>query len=919
MSARPFPPEQEERNRALADEHAALRRVATLVAQGVPPEEVFAAVTEELGRLLSVEYASLGRYESDGTVTIVAGAGSRDDHTSAGRRWSLGGKNITTLVSETGSPARIDSYADASGPLGATAREDGVGSGVGTPVIVEGRLWGVMAALSPLGQPLPADTEARLGSFTGLVATAIANAESRAGLARLAEEQVALRRVATLVAQGVPPEEVFAAVIEEVGRLLPVDIANLCRYESDGSTTVVATWGRGDLRFPVGGRWPLGGQNLGTLVFETGRAARIENYADASGPLSVTAREGGLRSAVATPIIVEGRLWGMMLAGSSLDQPLPPDTEARLGSFTELVATAIANAEGRAGLARLAAEQAALRRVATLVAQGVHPEAVFATVTEEVGRLLDTDLAGMASYESDDTVTVVATWAAEGEVTSAHPLVPGPWPLEGGDVASTISRTGRPVRIDDYEDVPGHIAAFVRDELGVRASVGSPIVVEGRLWGILFVHSKDVQEPLPGDTESRLTGFTELVATAVANTQARAEVGRLAREQAALRRVATLVAREASPAEVFSTVTEEVGRLLDADIAAMIRLEPGNTAIVVARWSEGDEGDHVPVGTVIPLEGDNVATMVLRTGRPARRAHPELASGPVGELVRRLGVTSTVGTPIVVEGRLWGGMSVSSRQPEPLPIDTESRIAHFAELVATAIANAEARTELAASRARVVAAADETRRRVERDLHDGVQQRLVTLGLVLRAAEAELPEDLEEVRAELSHIGEGLKAVLDELREISRGIHPAILSEGGLAPALKTLARRSPIPVALDIRFKGRLPDGVEVAAYYVVSEVLTNTAKHAQASVVYIDVARTGGALHISVRDDGVGGADPARGSGLVGLSDRVEALGGTIVIKSAKGAGTTAEVRLPLDRTREASEQVHHASVPYVTMNPH
>jgi GAF domain-containing protein len=722
----------------------------------------------------------------------------------------------------------------------------------------------------------------------------------------LADEHAALQRVATLVAQGVPPEELFAAVIEEVGRLLPVDMANLCRYEPDGSTTFVATWGRGDTRFPVGSRWPLGGQNLGTLVFETGRAARIENYAEASGPLSATAREGGLRSAVATPIIVEGRLWGMMGAGTTLDEALPPDTEARLGSFTELVATAIANVESRGELARLAEEQAALRQVATLVAQDVPPEEIFATVTEKVGQLLDTDLAGMARYESDDTVTVLATWAAEGSVASAHPLVPGPWPLEGGDVASTISRTGRPVRIDDYHDVPGHIAAFVRDELGVRASVASPIVVEGRLWGILFVHSKDIHQPLPGDTESRLTGFTELVATAVANTHARAEVGRLAKEQAALRRVATLVAREASPEEVFSTVTEEVGRLLGADIAAMIRLEPGNTAIVVASWSEGDRGDQVAVGTVVPLEGENVATMILRTGRPARREHPEHASGPVGELVRRLGLTSTVGTPIVVEGRLWGGMSVSSRQPGPLPADTESRIAHFAELVATAIANAEARTELAASRARVVAAADETRRRVERDLHDGVQQRLVTLGIALRSAETELPHDLEKVRAALSHIGEGLKAVLNELREISRGIHPAILSEGGLAPALKTLARRSPVPVALDIRFEGRLPERVEVAAYYVVSEMLTNTAKHAQATAVYIDVARADEVLHMAVRDDGVGGADPIRGSGIVGLHDRVEALGGTIVFESAKGAGTAVEVRLPLDRAREASEQL-------------
>jgi signal transduction histidine kinase len=308
----------------------------------------------------------------------------------------------------------------------------------------------------------------------------------------------------------------------------------------------------------------------------------------------------------------------------------------------------------------------------------------------------------------------------------------------------------------------------------------------------------------------------------------------------------------------------------------------------------------------------------MRTGRPARRDNPEQASGPIAGLVRRLGVTSTVGTPIVVEGHLWGGMSVSSRQPEPLPADTESRIADFAELVATAIANAEARTELAASRARIVAASDDSRRRVERDLHDGAQQRLVTLGLVLRSAQEELPHDLEKVQAELSQVGEGLAEVLEELREISRGIHPAILTEGGLAPALKTLARRSPTPVALDVRVEGRLPDGVEVAAYYVVSEMLTNTAKHAQASAVYVDVARADEVLHISVRDDGVGGADPARGSGLVGLRDRVEALGGTIVFQSATSEGTTVDVLLPLDRTGEESGPAQDAPLPRVTVDP-
>ncbi|MEN3312516.1 MAG: hypothetical protein V7645_1845, partial [Actinomycetota bacterium] len=308
----------------------------------------------------------------------------------------------------------------------------------------------------------------------------------------LAEEQAALRRVATLVARGVPPTEIFAAVAEEIGRLVSIDGTRILRYEADGTAIVIAGWSE-SVEVPpeldVGARLQLKGESVSTLVFRTGRPARIDNYANAAGPLSESLQESGVRSAVGAPIIVEGRLWGVMAAGSTKPEPLPSGTELRLAEFTELLATAIANAESRADLARLAEEQTALRRVATFVAGGAPPEEVFATVTEEVGRLLGMHLAGMARYDSDDTVTVVATWAAEAGHGGAHPLVPGPWPLEGGDLASAIARTGRPVRIDDYSAVPGRIAAFVRDELGVVSSVGSPIVVEGRLWGALFIHS----------------------------------------------------------------------------------------------------------------------------------------------------------------------------------------------------------------------------------------------------------------------------------------------------------------------------------------------------------------------------------------------------------------------------------------------
>jgi signal transduction histidine kinase len=290
-------------------------------------------------------------------------------------------------------------------------------------------------------------------------------------------------------------------------------------------------------------------------------------------------------------------------------------------------------------------------------------------------------------------------------------------------------------------------------------------------------------------------------------------------------------------------------------------------------------------------------TTVAQTGRPARMDSYADGSGPIGVVARESGVRSAVGTPIIVEGRLWGVMVAASTSEQPLPHDTEARLAAFTELLATAIANAEVRADLAASRARIVATADGTRRRIERDLHDGAQQQLVALALRLRAAQAATPPGLGDLEEELTRVAQGLASVMDELREMARGIHPAILAEGGLGAALRMLARRSPVPVELDAVVETRLAERVEVAAYYVVSEALANAAKHAQASVVHVGVQVVGGAARVFVRDDGAGGADPSRGSGLVGLKDRVEALGGTITVQSAAGAGTSVYVELPLD----------------------
>ena len=701
--------------------------------------------------------------------------------------------------------------------------------------------------------------------------------------ARLTEEQAALRRVATLVAQARPRSEVFEAVLREVALLSGADLARLERYEADGTVMGVAGWSRVPVQLAVGTRFTLDGLSIAAQVRQAGGAVRVHSFAGAGGEIAREARELGIRSSVGCPIIVAGRLWGVIAASSSAG-PFPADTESQIADFTELVATAIANAESRRELNRLAEEQVALRRVATRVAHGAPPAEVFATVTDEVARLLHFDLAVLQRFEPDGTATHIAGggWNAEamrmGEPVEVDPC---------GSIAAVL-RTGRSAQTNDYSKAGGILADVVRRE-GIRASAASPITVEGKLWGVLAVASRT--EAQLADVEQRLADFTELVATAIANTQSRAEITTLVEDLAARGRVATLVARGTPADEVFAAVVDDVGRTLRADATIIVRLDPDGLATVVARI--GGNPLDVSVGSRVELEPSVVLAEVLRTGRPCRHDDDSPASGAFVNIVHGVGVQS-VATPIVVGGRTWGVLGVGTRD-ERFPSDTEQRMAGFAELVAIAVGNATSRAELAASRARVVAASDEARRRIERDLHDGVQQRLVTLGLEMRLAQNSVPPELCEVRSGIGRIADELTDVLDELREMSRGIHPAILSEGGLGPALRTLARRSAIPVEVDVRTDTRFPEAVEVAAYYVVSEALANTAKHARASHAAVAVLERDGIMQVSVRDDGVGGAQPLRGSGLVGLRDRVEALGGLLNVRSPSGDGTQVQVTLP------------------------
>jgi GAF domain-containing protein len=706
---------------------------------------------------------------------------------------------------------------------------------------------------------------------------------------RIAEEQAALRRVAVLVARAAPPGEVFTAVTEEAGRLLGAGHATMSRYDPDGAIRVVAAWSRTGAAIPVGTRMSLGGRNVHTLVFEKGRAARLDDYAGVSGAAAKLAREFGIRAAIGAPISVEGRLWGVMSLASTRERPLPADTEVRLAGFTELAATAIASAQAQVELRRFAEEQAALRRVATLVARAAPPEEVFAAVAAEAGRVLAADVTGISRYDPDGMAAAVGGWASTGD---AVPFPVGTRVRLGGrNVVSLVFETGRPARIDHAADASGQAAAFAR-ERGFGSVVGAPITVEDRLWGVIMVISTSKQ-PLPADTEVRLAEFTELTATAIANAQARVELRGFAEEQAALRRVATMVARAAPWEEVFAAVTAEAGQLLSADATLMSRYDPDDAATIVGAWGSTGAAPAA-LGTRLSLGGRDLHTLVFQSGRPARIDDYGGASGAAADIARKAGVRSAAGVPVSVEGRLWGVIGIASGHE--LPPDTEARLAGFTELVATAIANAEAQAALTASRARIVATADQTRRRIERDLHDGAQQRLVSVALQLREAQSaaseagELAQQLEGAVAEVN-------GVLEGLREIARGIHPAILTESGLRPALRALARRSAVPVSLDVRVAGRPPEPVEIAAYYAVSEALTNVAKHAHASAAEVEVTAGDGALRVDIRDDGRGGADFGRGSGLVGLKDRVEALGGRVSLQSPAGAGTTLQIALPLD----------------------
>jgi signal transduction histidine kinase len=526
-----------------------------------------------------------------------------------------------------------------------------------------------------------------------------------------------------------------------------------------------------------------------------------------------------------------------------------------------------------------AEEQAALRRVAMLLAAGASEHDLAVAVASEIGALFGAELASTMRWDGD-TLRVIGDWAEEPREREES----GRTFAYGGDtITARIIETAAPARVDSAADLQTEFARRRWADLGLKASIGAPIVVDGSVWGVVTAFRTRPDDPFePGD-EERLRDYAALLAQAIVNAEARRETAQLVAEQSTLRRIATLVAAGCPQSEVLAVVTSEAGVLFDATTVTISRWSGApDEVIALALW---DDRDPAPVGFgSIRLDRAGPTVTVLETGVASRSEH-EIAA------------------PVILSRTLLGALTATRVGGRPFRAGDEVRLRSFADLAAQSIANEQAQTELRASRARIVRAADESRQQLERNLHDGAQQRLVSLSLALRLIESKLQTDPARAHELVTSAREELALALEELRELARGLHPAILTDRGLVPALEALAERSPVPVELQLELDERLPEQCEAAIFYVVSESLTNIAKYAHATAAYVRVAVDEKRVVAAVTDDGVGGADPDRGSGLRGLADRVSALDGLFEIESSPGRGTTVRAALPV---RQAVPQI-------------
>jgi PAS domain S-box-containing protein len=663
--------------------------------------------------------------------------------------------------------------------------------------------------------------------------------------------------VARVLASAADEDDAHPRLLSAVGAALGWDFGALwtpgdaegsflrCEHTWEGESPAIAAFAKASRSITL-----APGQGMPGEVWQTGRPAWIADAGEHPRPLprSRAADAAGLHSAFAFPIRRAGKVLGVVEFFAA----------ARVAPDEELLAT-MASLGSQIGqfVERCRAER------------GVRESEARKTA------ILNAAFDCIVTMDGDGNIVEVNAATEETFGYSAEEMV-------GRELAELMIPPGR-LRDDHRRGLRRYM------DTGASRIVGHPVELTAmRADGSTFPVELAVTRPeLPGPAL-----FCGYLRDVTERRRSELALQGMAEEQAALRRVATAVATEVEPERLFGLVAEEVGRALDARIGNILRYDGDGTALVMGGWSDGAEA--IPVGTTLVLDGDTIASTIWRTHRPARYDSLEGRTGSLVQTLRSTGIKAAVGAPVFVAGDLWGAVVISS-DDAPFPPEAEFRVGDFADLAAQAIANAHAREELAASRMRIVEASDAERRRLERNLHDGAQQRLVATSLTVRMA-ARRAKDDPALRAMLDGAGDELVLALEELRELARGLHPAVLSDHGLCAAVEAVAERAPLRVTVDVPLDERLPETVEAAAYFVVCEALTNVAKYARASEARVRVERSDGHATVEVVDDGVGGADERSGSGLRGLADRVEALGGRLVVTSPVGEGTAVRAQLPV-----------------------
>ena len=693
----------------------------------------------------------------------------------------------------------------------------------------------------------------------------------------------ALRGVATLAARGADPDELFSAMTQ-AGCAELLGLVGLSLFAWDESTAMLTkVAGSRSMRglVPNGTKFSADDFPLTSVIMRNVRPMRSQWHP------KTREDPDRLGQAVGAPVVVDGAIWGVVAGKAEPSEgQVRLDCEQWLAEFAGLMATTISNARRRDEAGALAESQGALRRVATLVAENADPQDVFAAVATEAAGILGVGAVSLIRWDAG-TGLFTKIFGTHGDRAS----VPdgGSWPIEDCPEGELILRTGGAVRIDDWTHLPGPVVAR-HVAGGFGQGVAAPVVLDGVIWGHVagFGEAGDVLAP---GSESKLADFTALMAIAIANSAAREELRGLAVEHgSALRRVATLVAQRALPSEVFTAIAREAARALNVTRVEVSRYLPDGSVELLGAAGPGsahlrDRLASAAAAVAAEIRCTKGAVRIeLDAGIAEVTGHGSIDGGGV-----------VVGVPILLDGTPWGSAAILAEGR--LDGDAELRLADFTALLASLIANVQARDDLMASRARIVVASDEARRRIERNLHDGIQQRVVSLALSLRAVRVRhtVPS---EVKAALDEFGRDLDSLLAEIQTFSHGLHPVLLTRYGLGPSLQDLSRRAPFIVDVDV-LEDRLPEAVETGIYYVICEALANTTKHARASTVSISVSRTESGIRAVVVDDGIGGAVIGGGSGLVGLMDRVEALGGQLDVDSVPGLGTRLTADIPLMAT--------------------